>query len=285
MAAFTNQAMLSYNGITTVSNTVTGEIIGALSINKTPLADNYSVDESITYSISLINSGEAAIESLTITDNLGAYETPGGASVIPLTYKEGSAALFINGVIQPTPSIVTTSPLEFGNISLPGGSNAVLIYTTIVNSFAPLAAGSSISNTVDASSPSISNPLSDTAVLHVSDTPELSITKAISPAKVIENGTLTYTFVIENTGNTDADATYDLVLTDTFSPVLSGITVQLDGAALAAPTEYSYDELTGEFATVAGVVTVPAASFIQNPDGSTSIIPGSVTLTVSGTVR
>ena len=84
MAAFTNQAMLSYNGITTVSNTVTGEIIGALSINKTPLADNYSVDESITYSISLINSGEAAIESLTITDNLGATKRPAELPLFPL---------------------------------------------------------------------------------------------------------------------------------------------------------------------------------------------------------
>lgn len=36
MATFTNQALLSYNGITTPSNIVTGEILGSLSVTKGP---------------------------------------------------------------------------------------------------------------------------------------------------------------------------------------------------------------------------------------------------------
>ena len=42
---------------------------------------------------------------------------------------------------------------------------------------------------------------------------------------------------------------------------------------------------TGQFATVPGVITVPAAAFTQNAaTGAYAVTPGTVTLTVSGTV-
>ena len=116
------------------------------------------------------------------------------------------------------------------------------------------------------------------------DGAELSITKSVSPTTVTENGQLTYTFVIENTGNTDAVATDDIVLSDDFDPILTNISVTLNGAPLSEGTGYTYDEASGAFATVAGQITVPAASYVQNADGSWTVIPGTATLVVSGTV-
>lgn len=45
-----------------------------------------------------------------------------------------------------------------------------------------------------------------------------------------------------------------------------------------------YNQATGEFATTDGTVTVPAATYTQNPDGSIVTTPGVTVLTVTGTV-
>ena len=42
MASFTNFATLSYNGGTTNSNTVTGELLEALTVTKTAVVKNYA---------------------------------------------------------------------------------------------------------------------------------------------------------------------------------------------------------------------------------------------------
>ena len=57
MAAFYNQATLSYNNITLKSNIVTGEITETLSVTKTAVSDAYSPGEVLTYAVSLVNSG------------------------------------------------------------------------------------------------------------------------------------------------------------------------------------------------------------------------------------
>ena len=50
-------------------------------------------------------------------------------------------------------------------------------------------------------------------------------------------------------------------------------------------TDYSYDELTGEFATVAGKIIVPAATFTQDPvSGAWTTKPGQALVVVTGNV-
>mgnify|MGYP003295814265 FL=1 len=55
MPTFTNQALLSYNGITYPSNVVTGEITSVLSMTKTAISSTYSACGRIAYAISIIN--------------------------------------------------------------------------------------------------------------------------------------------------------------------------------------------------------------------------------------
>ena len=284
MASFTNQATLRYHNITTNSNVVSGEILEPLSVTKIAVTPVYSTGNDVTFAVSIVNSGATPLTSLTVTDDLGAY--PFGANtLVPFEYREGSLRLFLNGVIAPTPTVMATSPLTLTGVSIPAGGNALLLYEALPTEFAPLSADGSITNTVTVSGDGLSTSATAQETVTPSSSPSLTVTKALSPAIVEENGRLTYTFVIQNFGNTDAEEADNASLTDTFLPILSDLTVTLDSNALAVGTGYTYDEATGVFSTVPGVITVPAATFVQNPDtGVIETVPGSVTLTVVGTV-
>jgi len=66
---------------------------------------------------------------------------------------------------------------------------------------------------------------------------------------------------------------------------LCNISVTLDGVALTEGVDYTYNEQTGEFATVQSRITVPAATFTTDPvTGQTVITPGTAVLRVTGTV-
>ena len=74
-------------------------------------------------------------------------------------------------------------------------------------------------------------------------------------------------------------------MTDTFDPILSNLTVALNGTPWTEGTEYTYDETTGLFATLPGGITVPAATYTQDADtGAWIVTPGVTTLVVTGTV-
>jgi uncharacterized repeat protein (TIGR01451 family) len=113
----------------------------------------------------------------------------------------------------------------------------------------------------------------------------LTITKSLSPTTVSEGDRLTYTFVIQNFGNTPVVATDDASITDTFDPILSELTVTFNGAVWTEGAEYTYDEATGVFTTVPTNILVPAATYTRNPaTGAWTVVPGVSTLVVVGTV-
>lgn len=283
MAQFTNQAQLSYNNETVTSNVVVGQLQEVLSATKTAVNGSYRTGETVTYAVNLINSGPAAVTGLTLTDDLGAYSPETGITYVPLTYVDGTVRYFINGVRQTAPTVTAGNSLVLTGITVPAGGNATILYDALVNGYANPTATGSLTNTVTVTGGGIT-PLTATATLPSDVRTGLSITKSISPVPVVENGTLTYTFLIENTGSTAADGTGNLTVTDTFQPVLTGITVTLNGTALTEGTDYTYNETTGVFATVPGRITVPAATFAQGTDGVWVTTPGTATLTVSGTI-
>ena len=283
MAVFYNQATLTYSGGVANSNIVSGEIVEVITASKTATPSTYSAGETVTYVVTLVNSGSTAISGITISDDLGAY-TSGALTLVPLDYEAGSVRYFINGVLQPDPTPASTNPLVINGLSVPAGGNATIVYRTVVNGYAPLVAESSINNTVTVSGGGIITPVTANETITTNDSANLTISKAVSPATVNENGQLTYTFVIENSGNTAALATDNVVVSDVFNPALSGVTVTYEGTLWELGTNYTYNEATGEFATTAGQITVPAATYSTDPSGVITVTPGSVTLTVTGTV-
>ena len=82
--------------------------------------------------------------------------------------------------------------------------------------------------------------------------PLLGITKSISPVPVTENGSLTYTFLIQNEGNVPANEATAVIVTDTFNPILSNLTVTFNGSTWTEGEDYTYDKTTGTFATGSG---------------------------------
>lgn len=278
MATFFNQATLSYGDNVTNSNVTTGEIISGIGLTKTAASTSYGAGNGVSYVVTLVNATGTDRTGVSITDDLGVY-TVGTTDVVPLTYVDGSVLYYQNGVLQAAPAVTAGTNLVISGISVPANGNVTLVYEATANNFAPLAAGSSITNTVT------SGDESATATVPVREEAELTIAKAICPAVVSDNGELTYTFVIQNSGNLAADAADNVTVSDTFNPALSGITVTLDGTPLALGTGYTYNEATGEFATVPGVITVPAASYTQDPvTGVITTTPGVAVLTVSGTI-
>ena len=281
MATFTNKATLSYNGTLTDSNTVTGTVTQTLTVQKNALSDTYASDSTLTYVISLVNTGSSALGGLALSDDLGGYPF-GGGTVYPLAYVDGSLAYYVNGVLQPTPTVTAGPPLSVDGINVPAGGNAVVIYQATVTAYAPLDQEDSILNTVTVTG--LAETVTATETVSTLDEPILSITKCLSPNTVPENGSLIYTFVIRNDGNTATVATDDLTVTDLFDPILTLTSVTLNGTPLSEGSGYTYNEATGLFQTVSGVIVVPAATYTQQPDGSYEITPGFATLVVNGTI-
>lgn len=284
MAIFSNQATLTYNGSSTNSNIAYGEILDVLAVTKTAVEGIYTPESLVTYVVTLRNTGAAALTGLTVTDNLGGYDFNGGI-VYPLTYEAGSAALFINGVPQVVPAVTAGPPLVISGISVPGNGDAVLVYQARVNSFADPNAGGTIENTVTATGDGLSAPITATETVTAQTTAILTISKTITPSQVVDNDRVTYTFVIQNSGNQPVIATDNASITDTFDPILTALAVTFEGASWTQGVQYNYNETTGLFTTVPGQILVPEATYIQNPStGEYSATPGIATLVVTGTI-
>ena len=284
MAIFRNQATLSYGGNVTTSNVVTGELQQAVSVTKYAVRDTYTQDEVLTYVISLVNTGTTPLTDLTVTDDLGAY-TAGGTTLVPLDYVAGSVNYYVDGVIQTPPAVTSTNPLTFTGINVPAGGNTFLVYEARVNEFAPPVQGGTVTNTVVVTGAGLPASIQASETVTAAAEAFLTIGKSLSPTTVSDGDRLTYTFVIQNFGNTPVVATDNATVTDTFDPILSALTVTFNGALWTEGVEYTYDEATGVFATVPSNILVPAATYTQDPvTGAWSVIPGVSTLVVVGTV-
>ena len=285
MAQITNQANLTFNyGNATgsaISNIATATLLDPLSAEKTSLGDTFRADDTITYVISVQNNGNNTVSGITVTDDLGAY-TVGGIRVTPLTYGN-AAALYINGVFS---SAITGTVTENGVIftipALASNANALILYQAIVNDFAPLQQGGTITNSATVTAPTIANPITVTDTVTVEDYADITIQKEMSPDPVSDGDLLTYTFTITNTGNTEATG---VVLTDSFNPAPTSITVTVDGQTVPA-TSYTYEN--GVLTLPTGEdfpITVPAATITQDSaTGNVTVTPGTLVITVTGTI-
>lgn len=281
MAVITNQANLTYTyGTVTasvLSNLASTERNVSMTAEKRALEESYREGSTLTYLISLKNGGEAPVENLVVTDNLGAY-TPAGAAdpVMPLTFT-GQATLYINGAFSETLTPVTgENGVQFTIPSIPAGADALLIYQAAVNGLAPLEAGSEITNTAQIGG---TDPATVSATVPVADYADVSIEKEMSPNPISDGGTMTVTFTIENRGNTEAT---DLLLTDDFPIALSDLSVAVNGAPV---TDFTFeDNLFTLPAGGATTLSVPAATFTQDDTGAVTVNPGVLTVVLTGTV-
>ena len=126
MGIFSNQATLTYNGNSTNSNIAYGELLDVLEATKTAIGEGYTPGEIVTYVVTLRNTEAMPVTNLTITDDLGAFFL-GGNTVYPLTYVTGTAALFVDGVLQAAPTVIAGPPFVISGISVPAQGNVVIV--------------------------------------------------------------------------------------------------------------------------------------------------------------
>lgn len=284
MATFYNQATLTYNGNTATSNITVGEIVDTLSVAKIAISPTYSSGDTVSFIIHLKNTGITALNTLTLTDNLGSY-TYNTLSLVPLTYVNGSIRYFINGTLQAAPIVTANNNLTISGINVPADSIVTIAYETTVNSYAPLSAEASITNTVSITGDGLAATITADETINPDTSLLLSISKSMNPTTVSENGQLTYTFTIQNTSNTPAVAADNVSVTDTFDPALNNISVTFNNTAWSQTTNYEYNEETGLFTTIPGQLTVPSATYTQNTTtGEWIVTPGTSILTVTGTI-
>ncbi len=280
MAVIQNQANLTYTyGTTTAtvaSNVAETERNASLSVQKRSIESAYRAGATLTYLVSIQNSGAAAIENAAVSDDLGAY-TPVGADapIVPLTFS-GNAALYLNGVFsQELTPVPEPRAVQFTIPSIPAGGNALLIYQAVVNGYAQLETGSVITNTVSVGD----EPLTASATVPVAAYADVSIEKEMSPNPITDGGQMTVTFTIENRGNVEAT---DLILTDDFALALSDISVTADGVPFSDFT-FEGNRLTLPSGTQ-GTLSVPAATFSQDETGLVSVTPGVLVIMLTATV-
>lgn len=282
----TNQASIAYKynnqSATAVSNIASAVLNDTLGVEKVSLENVYRLGDEITYVITVTNDGSSALTNVSVTDDLGAY-TVGTQTVTPLAYT-GPAILFIDGVYNGniTPAVAADG-ISFNIAALSAGSVAQIIYKATVNNFAPLGAGAQVTNTVTVTANGINAPVSDSNTITVGDYADVTVTKSMTPSDIVDGDVLTYTFVINNYGNTEAT---DIVLTDAFDPAPENITVQINGAAVPA-TDYSYVNGVLTLPTTPGSteLSLPPATIMQDPvTGEVTVTPSSLTVTVIGAI-
>ncbi len=281
MPTFQNQATLYTNNSITRSNVVTGQVNEVLAVTKTAVMDDYIQGDDITYVVTLVNSASSATTGITLTDDLGAYTfgtEQDETTLYPLEYTEGSVLYYVNGTLQPSPAVTSTQPLVIEGIGIPAGGNAMIIYEATATIFADPTVGGEITNTVSTTNGCADATASETVT--TATAPNLTISKAVCPGEVNECEEITYTFVIQNHGNTEATTEDGVYVVDEFDPVINITSVTIDGDNFTA---YTYED--GTFTTNVGAITVPAATYEQDPTtGAWITVPGVTTLTVTGTI-
>lgn len=272
MPIITNQATITYqsNGInqTAISNIASTNLEGPFSVGKTSLGDTYELNNEITYILQTTNNGSVTLTNVQITDDLGL-----GA----LTYV-GPAQLYLNGILSNNLNITqTNNQVTFTIPSLTPNTTAMIIYRANPNNYAPLDVGSTITNTASWIATSVTDPTTATNTVTVEEAANVSITKAMTPDPITAGGIITYTFNLTNIGNIPAQ---NVILTDTFNPAPTNITVYVNGTILDG-TDYTY---TNGQLTINNNLTVPQATYITNPDNTITINPGTTQIIVTGTI-
>jgi len=240
-----------------------------LEISKSAEPDPVDAGQVITYTIVVTNNTGGSLSNVLVTDTVPSKTTYITGS---MAYTPTATSVIITQPISVTPGHVMTWAIQ----SLNDGDKITMTFRVAVAS--PLISGTQVTNTAWISN---STRLSATATTAVQATPQLTVTKSVTPAAVQPGKTVTYTILITNTGNGIAQGvTVTDTLAEGFSPAQTtwsnrAVTdlLTLTFTATAPVTEGTYTNLVTVTWGVSEAHTGPTAPVIVDgtpPDSQAS---------------
>ena len=182
--------------------------VGGLTLDKTSTSAPTKAGDTISYSLVVANSGATTINALTLADT--AFSGTGTAPVIACPTVPTDWASGTVGVLRPADTVTCTATYQVTQDDVDAGvvSNTALAHGTDING------------------PEDSNP--STKNVTITAGPSLTVDKTATPGSVSAAGaTVTYSFVVHNTGNVSLSA---LAIDETSFSGSGGVT------AISTPT-------------------------------------------------
>ena len=263
-----------------ISNIATTNLIDEFAIfgSKTATKLSFRPGENIPYQIYVRNDGTSSLFNVTIIDDLGGIDNP-------LSFVSGTATLNINGT---NTSIAPTSinPLTFIiPLSLSAGDQATISFLTRVNSSLAETI-ESITNTASITANEGSttgniisvNP-SPTSTITLEDFASIEIIKNVSSNEIVPRQTFSYTLLLENSGNLNANG---VIITDILPVGFSISSI----SSITNGTEINYNSSDYSVDTSTNTLTLPSSS------GPEIIVPsaenglsGTTLITITGSIN
>lgn len=238
---------------TGVQTTVNCPGAANLSINKAASASSVTRGDALTYTITVQNTGSAAAQNVSVTDNLPNLAN-GTLAIGNITTSQGTCSTSGDtvtcqlGTVNANSTVTITIPVTVGLVT-----NFCSSSTTLSNVATVLAAGMSSKTSQPA-----------TTTVNCPGTANLNIQKSASTSQVTRGGTLTYTIAVNNGGTVAAQ---NVVVTDNLPNLTNGsLTVQSANSSIGGACQVNGTQITcnvgtlnaGSTATITIVVTVGA---------------------------
>ncbi|MEU7524324.1 hypothetical protein AB0A74_01160 [Saccharothrix sp. NPDC042600] len=235
----------------------TDTVISALTVDKTVDRATTAAGDTVTYRLTVTNTGAAAISGAGVADDLiGVLDDATFGSV---TANTGTASF--------------TSPTLTWTGDLAPGQSATITYTVTVNN--PVSGDRRLVNSATTSTPGGPTTPSTT----ITPVTAMTVSKTVDRTTAVAGGTVTYTVTVRNTGVLDIpDATFTddlaMVLDDA---VVGTPTASLGSASVTGPTLVWTGALpAGETATI----TYPVV--LNDPVTGDAVLRNTVTTTTPG---
>jgi uncharacterized repeat protein (TIGR01451 family) len=228
-----------------VTTTASADLVTA----KTITPSSVQAGGTATWNIVVTNNGPSDAQTVSLTDSIPTGFTPTGLSSTVGTCVLGTATCTVG--------------------TLAAGSSVTV---QVTGTIAPSYAGTTMTNSATASSPTLDPTMGDrtgTAVATVTKLADLRVSKSASADPVVAGDPITYTITLSNAGPSTATS---VVLTDVIPSDVTGALTTSPGCAITAGT------LTCSYASVApGVPKVITITGVVSPNAT----PGTLSNTAS----
>lgn len=270
-----------------LSNTTFATLQDSVNMSLSSVENSYSLNDTITYVLSIINNGNRNIKNIKISSDLASYTINSGITekiITPLSYT-GISKLYVGGTFfSDIEADVFSDKIIFSVEEIPALSNVLIFYSTKVNKNAELSTGSFLKNTSSLTYDGMINNIESSDTIYVREKADVTLIKYMYPNSITSGEIITYNFILYNYGNIEAK---NVSFCDTFSPIPLNLNVSVNSDALSSKN-YSY--INGEIKIPCYgsdfSLSIPPAKFIRDKNnGAITTNPGSTIITITAKIQ